>query len=204
MQRQEQIKKEKKYDEEDEELDMKEFVKDIQGMHQRVNLETNMIHEQDQKLVGVNDKLDDYNEEMEKADELMNIVNKGPLGLLKDKFVGLFKSNKNEKIEKLNKNDKNVIEEARNYNDHKELDNEWTLVQNDQSTKVININKHKGDGQDDILDEAIEEVKGMRKAVQNLNSAAKDSIKLVDATNNNMDTALNNVNKVNKKMKKHK
>ena len=204
MQRQEQIKKEKQYDEEDEELDMKEFVKDIQGMHQRVNLETNMIHEQDQKLVGVNDKLDDYNEEMEKADELMNIVNKGPLGLLKDKFVGLFKSNKNEKIEKLNKNDKKVIEEARNYNDHKELDNEWTLVQNDQSTKVININKHKGDGQDDILDEAIEEVKGMRKAVQNLNSAAKDSIKLVDATNNNMDTALNNVNKVNKKMKKHK
>ena len=204
MQRQEQIKKEKQYDEEDEELDMKEFVKDIQGMHQRVNLETNMIHEQDQKLVGVNDKLDDYNEEMEKGDELMNIVNKGPLGLLKDKFVGLFKSNKNEKLEKLDKKDKKVIEEARNYNDHKELDNEWTLVQNDQSTKVININKHKGDGQDDILDEAIEEVKGMRKAVQNLNSAAKDSIKLVDATNNNMDTALNNVNKVNKKMKKHK
>ena len=204
MQRQEQRKKEKQYDEEDEELDMRKFVKDIQGMHQRTDLQTNAIHEQDQKLVGVNDKLDDYNEEMEKGDELMNIVNKGPLGLLKDKFVGLFKSNKNEKLEKLDKKDKKVIEEARNYNDHKELDNEWTLVQNDQSSKVININKHKGDEQEDIKDQAIEEVKGMRKAVQNLNSAAKNSIELVDATNNNMDVALNNVNKVNQKMKKHK
>ena len=204
MQRQEQIKKEKQYDEEDEELDMRKFVKDIQDMHQRTDLQTNTIHEQDQKLVGVNDKLDDYNEEMEKADELMNIVNKGPLGLLKDKFVGLFKSNKNEKLEKLDKKDKKVIEKARNYNDHKELDKEWTLVQNDQSTKVININKYKGDGQDDIMEEAIEEVKGMRKAVQNLNSAAKNSIELVDATNNNMDAALHNVNKVNQKMKKHK
>ena len=44
----------------------------------------------------------------------------------------------------------------------------------------------------------------MRKAVQNLNSAAKNSIEHVDATNNNMDVALNNVNKVNQKMKKHK
>ena len=204
MQRQEQIKKEKQYEEEDEELDMKEFVKDIQAMHQQVNLETNKIHEQDQKFVGVNDKLDDYNEEMGKADELMNIVNKGPLGLLKDKFVGLFKSHKNEKLEKLDKNDKKVIEKARNYNDHKELDNEWTLVQNDQSSKVININKHKGDEKDDIIEEAIEEVKSMRKDVQKLNSAAKDSNKLVDATINNMDTALNNVNKVNQKMKKYK
>ena len=204
MQRQEQIKKEKQYNEEDEELDMRKFVKDIQGMHQRTDLQINTIHEHDQKLVGVNDKLDDYNEEMEKGDELMNIVNKGPLGLLKDKFVGLFKSNKNEKLEKLDKKDKKVIEEARNYNDHKELDNEWTLVQNDQSSKVININKHKGDEQEDIKDQAIEEVKGMRKAVQNLNSAAKNSIELVDASNNNMDVALNNVNKVNQKMKKHK
>ena len=44
----------------------------------------------------------------------------------------------------------------------------------------------------------------MRKDVQKLNSAAKDSNKLVDATINNMDTALNNVNKVNQKMKKYK
>ena len=43
----------------------------------------------------------------------------------------------------------------------------------------------------------------MRKVVQNLNSAAKDSIKFVDA-NNNMDAYLNNINKVNQKMKKHK
>ena len=70
---------------------------------------------------------------MENEDKLMNIANKGPLDLLKDKFVGLLESNKIEKLEKLDKKDKKVIKEARNYNVHKELDNEWTLVQNDQS-----------------------------------------------------------------------
>ena len=55
-----------------------------------------------------------------------------------------------------------------------------------------------------IFEEALEEVKGIRKTVQNFNSAVKDSSKLVDVTDKNMDISLNNVNKVNQKMKKHK
>ena len=147
MQRQDQIKKENQYIEEDEELDMKEFVKDIQDMHQRKLLATNKVHEQDQKFAGINDKLDDYNKEVKKEDELMDVIIKSPFTLLKDKILGVFKSDKNEKLDK---NDKQVIENARNYNDHKEVYNEWTLIQDGQTQKVINISNYKGDGKEYI------------------------------------------------------
>ena len=201
MQRQEQIKKENQYNEKDGDSDMKKFVEDIKGIGRHSNLQTNTLQGQAQKIVGINDKLDDYNKEVQKEEELLNIFNKSPFGLLKDNFFGLFKSDKNEQLDK---NDRKVIEETRNYNGPKELDNEWTLVQNDQSEKVININKHKGEDQEDILDEALKVAKATTKEIQKFNSTIKDSSKLVDATNNNMDIALNNVNKVNKKMLIHK
>ena len=82
---------EQKNEDEEEELDMKEFVKDIQGMHQRVNLETNMIHEQDQKLVGVNDKLDDYKDKNYQKDleSLLHRAKEIKKNLLLDEEIGV-------------------------------------------------------------------------------------------------------------------
>ena len=206
MQKQSQIEKEDEYNEEDEEVDMNEFVKDIKDMRQRMNLATNKVQEQDQKLVGINDKLYDYNKEVKKGDELMNVVSKGPFSMLKDKIVGIFSSKKENKLDKFDKNDQNVIEQARNRqniqnnkenNFHFEEKNDWTIIKEGEGQKNKN-------NQDDILDEALAEVKGMRKDIKNFNNAVKDSTEVVDATNNNFDVALNNVNKVNKKMAKHK
>ncbi len=136
----------------------------------------------------------------------MNVVSKGPFSMLKDKIVGIFSSKKENKLDKFDKNDQNVIEQARNRqniqnnkenNFHFEEKNDWTIIKEGEGQKNRN-------NQDDILDEALAEVKGMRKDIKNFNNAVKDSTEVVDATNNNFDVALNNVNKVNKKMAKHK
>ena len=205
MQKQKQIEKQNQYNEEDEEVDMKEFVKDMQDMHQRMNYATNQVQEQDKRLVQINDKLDDYNKEVKKGDEYMDIINKSPFSYLKDKITGVFKRNKEKKLDK---HDKQVIEKARN----KQIDNknvnynnqekdDWEVIMKDGQKKNINV---KVEDEDAVLDEALKEVKEMRKAVKEFNSAVKDSNEVVDVTNKNMDNSIYNVNQVNNKMKKYK
>ena len=116
MQEQKQIEKQNQYNEEDEEVDMKEFVKDMKDMNQRMNYATNHVQEQDKRLVNINDKLDDYNKEVKKGDEYMDIVNKSPFSYLKDKITGFFKRDKEKKLDN---HDRKVIEKARN----KQIDN---------------------------------------------------------------------------------
>ncbi len=98
MERQEQIQEKKVIEEQDEdkqlEEDMKEMVKDLNDMGQRINHNTYHVQEQDKRLVGVNDKLDDYNRKAKKADKYMDIVNRNPFVYAKDKIFGLFKSKK--------------------------------------------------------------------------------------------------------------
>ena len=205
MQKQKQIEKQNQYNEEDEEVDMKEFVKDMQDMHQRMNYATNQVQEQDKRLVQINDKLDDYNKEVKKGDEYMDIINKSPFSYLKDKITGVFKRNKEKKLDK---HDKQVIEKARN----KQIDNknvnyknqekdDWEVITKDGQKKNINV---KVEDEDAVLDEALKEVREMRKAVKEFNSAVKDSNEVVDVTNKNMDNSIYNVNQVNNKMKKYK
>ena len=201
---QEQEYKEKENQEEDLEAEMKEFVKDMRDMRQRMNYATYQVQEQDKKLIGVNDKLDDYNKEVNKGDKYMDNVNKGVFGYfvdsVKNKFTGWFKKEK-----KLDKKDRNIIEEARNKKDennnleyHIDEKNDWSVIQ--KGEKDIN----KIEGEDAILDEALNEVTGARQAVRQFNSSVKESSKVVDATNNNMDFTNKNVEKVNKIMAKHK
>ena len=207
-QEQEQIERENKKNAEDEELDMKEFVKDMKDMRQRMNYATYQVQEQDKKLIGVNDKLDDYNKEVNKGDKYMDIINKSPFTYLAEKITGWFSFKKKEQ---LNKKNREIIEKARNKqignnNNNTDLilendnNNDWTIINQEQN----NDNKKKKIDDDDILDEALEEVKGMRKEVKQFNNAVIDSIDVVDVTNKNMDISLTNVNKVNQKMKKHK
>ena len=202
MQRQEQIEKENENEEEDDEVDMKEFVKDIRDMRQRLNYASYKVQEQDQRLVGVNDKLDDYNKEVKRGDEYMNVIQKGIFGSFKDKIKDIFK--KKDKKEKEDKKDNEEIEKARN---KKKEDNFDYYIEKDKDWNVIykgekDIDKMKDE--DEILDEALNEVKGMRNAVKQFTSNVKDSTEVVDVVNKNMDKSLKNVNKVNDRMKKHK
>ena len=205
MQEQKQIEKQNQYNEEDEEVDMKEFVKDMKDMHQRVNYDTNHVQGQDKRLVNINDKLDDYNKEVKKGDEYMDIINKSPFSYIKDKITGVFKRNKEKKLDK---HDKQVIEKARNKqidnnNDNYKIEEKNDLgdiIKDDQKKKINN----KVDDEVAVLDEALEEAKGMRKDVQKYYSAIKDSNEVVDVTNKNMDNSIYNVNRVNNNIKKYK
>ena len=205
MQEQKQIEKQNQYNEEDEEVDMKEFVKDMKDMHQRVNYDTNHVQGQDKRFVNINDKLDDYNKEVKKGDEYMDIINKSPFSYIKDKITGVFKRNKEKKLDK---QDKQVIEKARNKqidnnNDNYKIEEKNDLgdiIKDDQKKKINN----KVDDEVAVLDEALEEAKGMRKDVQKYYSAIKDSNEVVDVTNKDMDNSIYNVNRVNNNIKKYK
>ena len=205
MQEQKQIEKQNQYNEEDEEVDMKECVKDMKDMHQRVNYDTNHVQGQDKRLVSDDDKLDDYNKEVKKGDEYMDIINKSPFSYIKDKITGVFKRNKEKKLDK---QDKQVIEKARNKqidnnNDNYKIEEKNDLgdiIKDDQKKKINN----KVDDEVAVLDEALEEAKGMRKDVQKYYSAIKDSNEVVDVTNKNMDNSIYNVNRVNNNIKKYK
>jgi ABC-type transporter Mla subunit MlaD len=74
------------------------------------------------------------------------------------------------------------------------------MTKDKETYKEYNENKEKND--DDILDEALKEAKIMRGNVKEFGKAVENSNKLVDATNRNMDRSINNVNRVNKEMKK--
>ena len=206
MQKQKQIEKQNQYNEQEEEVDMKEFVKDTQDMHQRVDYATHHVQQQDKRLVQVNDKLDDYNKEVKKGEEYTDIINKSPFGYLKDKITGLFKRDKQKELDN---HDKQVIERARNKqidnenNDYKiEEKNNREVIMKDEKKKT-NTNNNVDD-EDAILDEALEESKETTKALQKFNSAAKESNEVVDVTIKNMDNSIYNVNKVTNKLKKYK
>ncbi len=77
---------------EDEKVDMREFLKDMKGLHQRVDYSNHVIQQQDKKLVGVNEKLDDYNKEVNQGEDLLDVVNNGVFSSIFNGIKGLFKS----------------------------------------------------------------------------------------------------------------
>ena len=194
------IEKDKKEEDEDEEVDMKGFVKDIKSMQSRMNYATNHVHEQDKRLVGINEKLDKYNRNVKTGEQYTDVVNKGVFGYLKDKIAGIFSRDD----KKLSKKDNKIIEKAKNQPIEDNKNNEYNIEE--KKDKVSNaIEQKKDDDEDDIdLDEALKEVKQLRKCVKEFSSAVKDSTQLVEVTDKNMDISLNNVNKANKKLKKTK
>ena len=195
------IEKDKKEENEDEEVDMKGFVKDIKMMQDRMNYATNHVHEQDKRLVGINENLDKYNKNVKKGDQYADVVNKGVFGYLKDKISGIFSRNP----KKLSKKDNEIIEKAKNQPIEDKKDKDYNIEENkDKGSNIVSQKKVDDDDDDVDLDEALKEVKQLRKCVKEFNSAVKDSTKLVDVTDKNMDISLNNVQKTNKKLKKIK
>ena len=199
----EQVIKVEEEEEEEEEVDMKSFVKDIKDMQSRMKYATSHVHEQDQRLIGVNEKLDNYNKKVKKGEEYTDIVNKGVFGYLKDRVVGIFTSDQ----ENLSKKDKKIIEKAKNKKIEDKKDYELNIKE-DKDTgfnivyKDMVLEEKINDYDDDkIIEEAISEVKELRNCTKEFTNAVKESSELVDVTDKNMDIALNNVNKAIKKMK---
>ena len=220
--RQDQILEERnnEQDVEEEDLNMRKFLKNAQNQHQRVNQATAVVQEQDKRLVGVNEKLDDYNKEISHGKELMDIVQKGFFENLFDGIKGLFSKKKPDNIsdkekEILNKAknkqmkiDNNIDEEeekkdiknnntnANNY-EFKE-DGDWEIIK-DKNKNLVYAND-----EDEAIDESIKEVKAMINSVKYFNKNVKESKEVVEITNKNFDKSLDNVKQMNKRMKNHK
>ena len=196
------IEEEEEEEGEEEKVDMKSFVKDIKDMQSRMKYATSHVHQQDQRLIGVNKKLDKYNKNVKKGEEYTDIVNKGVFGYLKDRVVGMFKNDQENLYEK----DYIIIEKSKNRRIEDKKDCELSLKEDkDSGFNIVYRNeelKEKNDDEDEIMEEAINEVKELRNYTKEFTNAVKESTELVDVTNKNMDIAINNVNKANKKMKK--
>ena len=202
----------------DDELDMRNFLKDIKSQHQRINQATSYVQEQDKKIVGVNEKLDDYDKEVSHGEKLLDIIQKGPFESIIDGIKGLFKSKKTDEI---NDEDKKILEKAKN----KKLNIDNNLDEDDDINIKNNFNMNnyefKEDGdweiikdknknlvyegeydEDAVIEEATKEVKAMINSAKYFNKNINDSKKVINITNNHFDKSLNHVNQVNKKMKK--
>ena len=202
----------------DDELDMRNFLKDIKSQHQRINQATSYVQEQDKKIVGVNEKLDDYDKEVSHGEKLLDIVQKGPFESIIDGIKGLFKSKKTDEI---NDEDKKILEKAKN----KKLNIDNNLDEDDDINikKNFNMNNYefKEDGdweiikdknknlvyegeydEDAVIEEATKEVKAMINSAKYFNKNINHSKKVINITNNHFDKSLNHVNQANKKMKK--
>jgi len=158
------------------------------------------IEKQNDSFVAL-EKLDDYNKEVKTGDKYMDVINKGPLTYLKDKFFGFFSFKKSEQ---LSNKDRKTIENAKNKQSGDNKNNNNGYSDKDmEDWYIVGQDSNKVKTEDDVINEAINEVKNMRANIKEFGAAVKDSTKLVDATNNNMDVSIKNTNKVNKKMRKN-
>ena len=184
---------------EDEKVDMREFLKDMKGLHKRVQYADNVVQEQDKRLVGVNEKLDEYNKEVDHGEDLTDIVNKGVFSSIFSGIKNLFKSKGSNELKDKDKNIiKNAKEKEIKINEENDLnfkeDGEWSIIKKD---KDIDYNKY---NEDEIIDESIKEVKRMTNSVKHFNKSVQDSTKVVEATNKHFDKTSKHVKKAIKKM----
>ena len=208
--------------EKDDDLNMKHFLKNANNQHQRVIQATEVVQQQDKRLVDVNEKLDDYNKEIEYGEKLMDIVQKGPFESFIDGIKGLFSkkkkpetlSNQEKQILKNAKNkqmkiDNNIDEEEEekkvtqknnnNVNNYEfKEDGDWEIVK-DKNTNL----KYDIDDEEEAIREATNKYKAMTNAVKNFNQNVKESKQVVEITNKNFDKSSEKVNQMNLRMKNH-
>ena len=220
--RQDQILEERNDEQQEEDLNMRNFLKDLKSQHQRVDQATAHVQQQDKRLVAVNEKLEDYNKEVSHGEELMDIVQKGPFQSLIDGIKGLFTRKKSDK---LGDKEKEILNKAKNkkMDIDNYIDKEGEEEEKKETKKNIDVNNYEfkedgdweiikdknknlvyADDEDEAIDESIKEVKGMINSVKYFNKNVNDSKEVVEITNKNFDKSLGNVNKMNKRMKNHK
>ena len=220
--RQDQILEERNDEQQEEDLNMRNFLKDLKSQHQRVDQATAHVQQQDKRLVAVNEKLEDYNKEVSHGEELMDIVQKGPFQSLIDGIKGLFTR---KKPDKLGDKEKDILNKAKNkkMDIDNYIDKEGEEEEKKETKKNIDVNNYEfkedgdweiikdknknlvyADDEDEAIDESIKEVKGMINSVKYFNKNVNDSKEVVEITNKNFDKSLGNVSKMNKRMKNHK
>ena len=208
--------------EKDDDLNMKHFLKNANNQHQRVIQATEVVQQQDKRLVNVNEKLDDYNKEIEYGEKLMDIVQKGPFESFIDGIKGLF--SKKKKPEPLSHQEKQILKNAKNKQmkidnnideeeEEKKVtqknnnnvnnyefkeDGDWEIVK-DKNTNL----KYDIDDEEEAIREATNKYKAMTNAVKNFNQNVKESKQVVEITNKNFDKSSEKVNQMNLRMKNH-
>lgn len=200
---QNQIYEEKVEEEKEEKADMKGFLKDLKGIHQRVDYASDQVQQQDKKLVGVNEKLDQYNNEVSQGEDLLDVVNHGVFGSIFNSIKNLFKSKESNEI--TNK-EKKLLNKAKNkelkineeddkvHNFNIKNEGEWEIIKKEKKKNVDEMDD------DEIIEEAIKEGKEMVNSGKNLNNNIKESIEVVKITNKNMDKTSKHVKKAIQKM----
>ena len=210
---------EERYDEEEKEdndLNMNNFLKNVNSQEQRVNQATDAVIQQNKKIVGINDKLDDYNKEISYGNELMDIIEKGPFESIIDGIKGFFNK---KKPDNLDTNEKQILNDAKNKqmkidnNIDKEEKNapkkNYKSINNYDFTEVDDWEIIKEKNKDYIneeekdTEEATKKYKEMTAHMKYFNVILKESIDVIDITNKNFDKTKENNNQMNERMANH-
>ena len=211
---------EERYDEEEKEdndLNMNNFLKNVNSQEQRVNQATDAVIQQNKKIVGINDKLDDYNKEISYGNELMDIIEKGPFESIIDGIKGFFSK---KKPDNLDANEKQILNDAKNKQmkidnnidkeeknapkkNYKSINN-YEFAEVDDWEIIKEKNKDYINEEEKDIEEAIKMYKGINAHMKVFNRILKESIDVIDITNKNFDKTKENTNQMNERMANHK
>ena len=211
---------EERYDEEEKEdndLNMNNFLKNVNSQEQRVNQATDAVIQQNKKIVGINDKLDDYNKEILYGNELMDIIEKGPFESIIDGIKGFFSK---KKPDNLDANEKQILNDAKNKQmkidnnidkeeknapkkNYKSINN-YEFAEDDDWEIIKEKNKDYINEEEKDIEEAIKMYKGINAHMKVFNRILKESIDVIDITNENFDKTKENNNQMNERMANYK
>ena len=206
---------------EKDDLNWEKFLKKAKDQQERVIIATEIIKQQDKRLVGINKELDDYNQEVSTINkELTDIVDKGIFGSIYDGIKGLFSKNTSDN---LSNDEKQILTNAKNNqmkidNDideeeekkdkkknNKDINNyEFKEVDDWQIIKEKNKNFKNFNNEKEANEEAIKMYKETVNNAKYLNKTIGDSIEVIEITNNNIDKSRELCIEGIERMKKHK
>ena len=203
--------------EKDNDLNMKNFLKNADNQHQRVKQVKHEVIQQNEKIVGINYKLDDYNKLISHGKELMDIVQKGPFESIIDGIKGFFSK---KKPDNLDTNEKQILNDAKNKQmkidnnidkeeknapkkNYKSINN-YEFTEDDDWEIIKEKNKDYINEEEKDIEEAIKMYKGINAHMKVFNRILKESIDVIDITNKNFDKTKENTNQMNERMANHK
>ena len=203
--------------EKDNDLNMKNFLKNADNQHQRVKQVKHEVIQQNKKIVGINYKLDDYNKLISQGKELMDIVQKGPFESIIDGIKGFFREKKPDNLDTNEKQilndaknrqmiiDNNIDEEEKNVpkKNYKNINN-YEFTENDDWEIIKEKNKDYINEEEKDTEEATKKYKEMTAHMKNLNRILEEGNKVIDITNKNLYKTKENNNQMNERMANHK
>ena len=211
---------EERYDEEEKEdndLNMNNFLKNADNQHQRVKQVKHEVIQQNKKIVGINDKLDDYKKEISYGNKLIDIIEKGPFESIIDGIKGFFSK---KKPDNLDTNEKQILNEAKNRQmiidnniDEEEKNvpkknykniNNYEFTEDDDWEIIKEKNKDYINEEEKDTEEATKKYKEMNAHMKNLNRILEEGNDVINVTNKNFDKTKENNNQMNERMANYK